>query len=145
MRGSPALRLGYPRPLQLGVRSRLYRGLNAAYDPTRAIGRGASGVDFTNCPLTALSYASGRRGVLLVVDVADATARVSEELWLYRGARRFMIWTSFADLVIAEIPAKELRAEIRRRGIVTVPDEEKAMILSAYIERRTTGGGIDRW
>ena len=79
-------------------------------------------------------YATGRRGVVLVVDVNHGTTRVSEELWLNRAARRFMLWTAFADLVIAQIPAKELRAQIRRRGIVTAPDEDKAMILSAYVE-----------
>jgi hypothetical protein len=124
---------------------RLYRGLKGPYDPTRAIVQGASGVDFTDCPFTALSYATGRRGVLLVVDVNDGTARVSEEFWLNRGARRFMIWTSFADLVIAEMPAKELRAQIRRRGIVTASHEDKAMILGTYIERRIKDVGTDRW
>lgn len=114
---------------------RLYRGLKGPYDPTLAIVPGASGVDFTDCPFTALAYATDRRGVLLVVEVKDGTARVSEEFWLNRAAKRFMIWTAFSDLVIAQIPAKDLRAQIRRRGIVTASDEDKAMILRAYIER----------
>lgn len=135
---------------RVGVRrttttTRLYRGLKGSYDRARAIVPGASGVDFTDCPYTALSYATGRRGVLLVVEVNDGTARVSEEFWLNRGARRFMIWTSFADLVITEIPAKELRAQIRRRGIVTASNGDKAMILRAYIERRIKDVGTDRW
>jgi hypothetical protein len=123
---------------------RLYRGLKEPFDPSRAIVRGESGVDFTDCPYTAISYASGRRGVLLVVDVTDGAARVSQEFWLNDGARRFMIWTAFADLVVAEIPAKELRAQVRRRGIVTASDGRKAMILRAYIERRIEGAGGDR-
>lgn len=50
------------------------------------------------------------------------------------------------DLVIAQIPAKELRAQIRRRGIVAAPDEDKAMILREYVEHRieATERVIDR-
>jgi hypothetical protein len=77
---------------------RLYRGLKGPYDPAHTLVPGASGVDFTDCPYTALAYATGHRGVVLVVEVNDATARVSEEFWLNRAARRFMIWAGFSDL-----------------------------------------------
>jgi hypothetical protein len=116
---------------------RLYRGLKEPYDPTRPAAVGASGVDFTDCPLTALMYAHGRRGVVLVVDVEPDAARVSEELWLNQEAKRFMFWgSSFKDLVVAQIPAKELRAQVRRRGIVTASPPEKAMVLRRYIADR---------
>ena len=47
----------------------------------------------------------------------------------------FMTWTTFSDLVIAQIPAKNLRAQVRRRGFVTASDEDKTMILRAHVAR----------
>jgi len=133
-RGAP------PRPT--AARRRLYRGLKGPYDPARPTTVGASGVDFTDCPLTALRYADGRRGVVLVVEVEPGAARVSEELWLNQQAKRFMFWgRSFQDLVVAQIPAKELRAQIRRRGIVTASPPEKAMVLRRYIAERLRAFG----
>jgi hypothetical protein len=49
---------------------RLYRGLSRAYKPgpfdkVQAM----QGTNFTDCPMAALTYARGRHGVLLVVDV----------------------------------------------------------------------------
>ena len=124
---------------------RLYRGLKQPYDPARTTVIGASGVDFTDCPLTALMYAVGRRGTVLVVDVDEGTARVTEELWLNQGAKRFMFWgSSFKDHVIAQIPATELRAQIRRRGIVTASPPEKALILQRYIASRLQASGATR-
>ena len=126
---------------------RLYRGLKGPYDPARTTVVGASGVDFTDCPLTALIYAVGRRGTVLVVDVDvdDGAASVTEELWLNQGAKRFMFWgSSFKDLVIAQIPAKELRAQVRRRGIVTASPPEKAMVLRRYIADRLWASGATR-
>lgn len=126
--------------------TRLYRGLKEPYDPARAMVRGASGVDFTDCPLTALQYAQGPRGVLLVieVDLDDHASRVTEELWLHRTAKRFMMWKSFADRVLTQIPAKELRAPLRRRGVGNAPDEDKAMILREYIGQWLKNGSAPR-
>ncbi|MBK6463385.1 MAG: hypothetical protein IPF92_20610 [Myxococcales bacterium] len=123
---------------------RLYRGLKGPYDPARAIVAGSSGVDFTDCPLTALLYAHGPRGVVLVVDVEPGDARVTEELWLGQEARRFMFWgRSFAAAVTAEIPAKELRAQLRKRGIVTASPPDRANVLRWYIaDRLRTSGAI---
>jgi len=124
---------------------RLYRGLKGPYDPTRTTVIGTSGVDFTDCPLTALMYAVGRRGTVLVVDVDEGTGRVTEELWLNQGAKRFMFWgSSFKDHVIAQIPATELRAQIRRRGIVTASPPEKAMVLLRYIASHLRASGATR-
>jgi hypothetical protein len=115
------------------------------YDPTRTTVMGASGVDFTDGPLTALMYAVGRRGTVLVVDLDEGTARVTEELWLNQGAKRFMFWgSSFKDHVIAQIPATERRAQIRRRGIVTASPPEKAMVLRRYIASHLRASGATR-
>jgi len=59
----------------------------------------------------------------LVLD-APATARVSEELWLGAKARRLMFWGDFAPLVVAVIPAKDLRAQVRRKSIASASDQE---------------------
>lgn len=127
------------------ARRRLYRGLKGPYDPGRAIVAGVSGVDFTDCPLTALLYADGRRGVVLVVDVEPDAACVTEELWLGQEARRFMFWgRSFEALVTAQFPARELRAQIRRRGIVTASPPEKAAVLRRYLADRLRASGAPR-
>ncbi len=72
------------------------------------------------------------------------SVRANEQFRLNHAARRFMIWTAFSDLVIAQIPAKELRAQVRRRGIVTASDADKAMVLRAYIERLLTNADSAR-
>ena len=62
---------------------RLYRGLKAPYRPEQ-VGGAASyfGTDFTDCPYTALRYAAGRRGEVLVLDVGPASGvRITEEVW----------------------------------------------------------------
>ncbi len=116
---------------------RLYRGLTRPYDPARVDGDRLTATDFTDCPFTALGYAAGRTGVVLVLDVPEHGARVTEELWFGPpGAKRIMIWGRFDSLIIAAIPAKELRAEARRRGVAAASDEDKAMILRARIEAR---------
>jgi hypothetical protein len=115
---------------------RIYRGLKEPYDPTRGTKDRLFSTDFTDCPYTALRYAAGRRGVVLVVDVPDGAARVSEELWIGPKAKRFMFRGSFDDYLIGELPAKELRAQVRRKGIVTWPDDGKALVLGKYIEER---------
>lgn len=98
---------------------RLYRGLKRPYRPDEAARRREEtrqGVDFTDCPRAALSYASTPRGVLLVVDLPpEASARVTEELWPHPTGRRFMIWGAFDRYIRATIPAKELRADLRRK------------------------------
>jgi hypothetical protein len=90
---------------------RLYRGLNEPYRPER-VGAGQPrmfGTDFTDCPLTALQFARGRRAVVLVVDADDGRLRMSEELWPGVDAKRLMVWGKFDPFIVATIPAKELR------------------------------------
>jgi hypothetical protein len=67
---------------------------------------------------------------------------VTEELWLHRTAKRFMMWTSFTDRIVTQGPTKELRAQLRRRGIVNAPDEDKAMILREYIGEWLKHGSV---
>jgi len=49
----------------------IYRGLKEPYDPTRIMSERLHGTDFTDCPYTALQYATGRGGVVLVVEVTE--------------------------------------------------------------------------
>ncbi len=111
----------------------LFRGLKEPFDPSRIRSQDRlGGTDFTDCPFEALRYANARRGVLLVLD-APATARISEELWLGAKARRLMFWGEFAPFVVAVIPAKDLLAQVRRKGIASASDQEKAWVLNRYI------------
>ncbi|MBK7402691.1 MAG: hypothetical protein IPJ34_42305 [Myxococcales bacterium] len=115
---------------------RLYRGLKEPFEPTRRSTESGDGADFTDCPLTALGYATGRKGMVLVLDVPDGHRRLREELWLHRTAKRFMISGSYESFVVHQIPAKELRAEVRRKGNGTLPDSDKSIILGWYVARR---------
>jgi hypothetical protein len=119
-----------PRPWK-----RLFRGLAQSFDPSRLPTSANAATDFTDCPLTALGYATTPNGVLLVVDVADGAAEVTEELWLRERAKRFNFWGSFASFVVHEIPAKSLRSELRRKGIGSLPDVDKREVLRRFIDR----------
>jgi len=118
---------------------RLYRGLKNPYHPERVALRRASGTDFTDCPAIALHYAHGSRGVVLVVDIDPdehiPSAKLSQELWLVPDAKRFMLWGRFDQFLAAAIPAKDLRAQLRLRGVRNASDENKAVILRAFIAR----------
>lgn len=119
---------------------RLYRGLKEPYTPAKLGngqrgGPGGFGTDFSDCPLAALQYAQGRRGVLLVVEATEDELHVSQELWGFRddGPKRMMVWGRFDDFIVAEIPAKELRKHVRAKGVVTAEDESKAYVLKTAI------------
>jgi hypothetical protein len=118
-----------------GQVQRLYRGLKAPYDPGRVKADRRFGTDFTDCPYTALRYGATPKGVVLVVDVPEGDRRVSEELWLVPNAKRLMIWGAFDPYIVREIPAKELRAEVRRKGIASLTDEDKSGVLRSFIAR----------
>jgi hypothetical protein len=115
---------------------RLYRGLTKPYDPDRVRLDRASGTDFTDCPYTALGYATGPTGTVLVLDVPVGAPRVSEELWLNSSAKRFMIWGGFDAFIVAQLVAKDLRAQVRQTGVVAASDEYKAYILRRYLDDR---------
>lgn len=60
---------------------RLYRGLSRKHRPDQET-EPLQGTNFTDCPYSALLYARGPRGVLLVVDLPeDGSVRVQEALW----------------------------------------------------------------
>jgi hypothetical protein len=120
---------------------RLYRGLAEPYCPERvAAHRKKSGdsPNFTDCPFAALGYAQGRKGVLLVLDVPDDVAErvVHEQLWLRSDAKRLQIWGSFDAFIVATLSAKELRAELKRRGMskLSVTDRDRSWTLRRVVE-----------
>jgi hypothetical protein len=122
---------------------RLYRGLKERYRPERAVPTPEQPLvttGFTDCPLTALRYANARRGVVLVLDVPPEmsdTLKFTEELWLGMGnAKRFMAWGKFDTFITAVLPAKELRALIRLKGVASAGDEYKAALLKRTIHER---------
>jgi len=119
---------------------RLYRGLKTLYRPERVdASRFAGGTDFTDCPAIALRYAQGSRGVVLVIDIdpdeLHPAASLTQELWLVPEAKRFMFWGRFDQFLAAVIPAKDLRTQLRLRGVRSASDEDKAVILRAFIAR----------
>ena len=114
---------------------RLYRGLKTAYRREGVVGR-LDGTDFTDCPYTALQYATGPRGEVLVLEVEPgANVRISEQLWFDRHAKRLMVWGCFDDLLAGIFPAKELRAEVRNKGIRASSREYKVQVLERFIDR----------
>lgn len=131
---------------------RLYRGITKKYRPEE-VGKNQQaflrGTDFTDCPYMALPFARGSSGTLLVLEVPTDLAvtdpkrlRVTEEYWSFDGSgpKRYMVWGSFDEALIAEIPAKELRAQVRRKGVVSRGDEYKATILERYLKETIDGG-----
>jgi hypothetical protein len=119
---------------------RLYRGLKEPYRPER-VGLGSDrmfGTDFTDCPVAALRYAQGRRAVVLVLDIAEVDARVTEETWPDAGAKRLMVWGKFDHLIVATIPAKDLRTHVRKKGVVASSDSHKASVLERAVREWMT-------
>ena len=122
---------------------RLYRGLKERYRPERVVPtpeRTLVTTDFTDCPLTALRYAGAPRGVVLVLDVPTEVInarKFTEELWVgMGGAKRFMAWGKFDKFITAVVPAKELRAVIRVKGVAASGDEYKTALLKRRIQER---------
>lgn len=114
---------------------RLYRGLKERFQAA-AVPTGVNGSDFTDCPWTALTYAQGRKGVLLVVDVpAEGGPKVTEELWMVKGPKRLMVWGRYADFVTAEITGKSLRTYIKSARLSTASHDSKGRSLVSYIDR----------
>ena len=122
---------------------RLYRGLKEPYRPEKVAprpGQSFVATDFTDCPLTALRYANARRGVVLILEVPTETLeklKFTEELWPEMGgAKRFMAWGRFDKFITAILPAKEIRALIRVKGVAGASDEYKALLLKRKIQER---------
>lgn len=114
---------------------RLYRGLTKQYQTEKVSSADLDGVDFTDCPFTALLYARGSRGVVLVLDVSVEAMgmKVTEEQWLGVPARRFMVRGKFDSFVVGVFPAKDLRAVIRRKGVAATAEDYKAALLKREI------------
>ncbi|HJS58229.1 MAG TPA: hypothetical protein VKA01_09025 [Vicinamibacteria bacterium] len=116
---------------------RLYRGLKGPYRAKDVPAGRLHWTDFTDCPYTALAYAASRRGVVLVLDVpADAGLRVTEETWPGQETRRLLVWGGFDRWVAAVIAAKDLRAEVRRKGVSRLRPGDKGVVLEQAIARR---------
>lgn len=121
---------------------RLYRGLKRPY--RRALvapppGEFLVGTNFTDCAFTALRYADGPRGVVLVVDAPeDGPLRVSEEFWGLdgRGPRRLMVWGPFDEWLVLCVPAKELRSVLRTRKVGALDDAYKGRVLHDVFDKR---------
>jgi hypothetical protein len=97
-------------------------------------------VNFTDCAYTALNYASGPRGVVLVLDVAvNSGIKLREELWLVKRAKRFIVWSAFDGFLAGILAAKDLRKRLQQKGMRTLPDEDKNMILARLIHETLTG------
>jgi hypothetical protein len=47
-----------------------------------------------------------------------------------------MVWGAFDRWLVGVIPAKELRAEVRRKGVAGLPAVDKGQVLRMAIERR---------
>jgi len=122
---------------------RLYRGLDRPYRPDRVVPTCGTFIttDFTDCVFTALLFARGRRGVVLVLDVPATGAKVSEEFWPGTQARRFMYWGRFDKHIVFVFEAKELRAQIRAKGVASLSDRDKAPRLASWVEREVAARG----
>jgi hypothetical protein len=87
----------------------------------------------------ALRYAQGSRATVLVVDIDPdehlASAKLTQEFWFVRDAKRFMLWGRFDQFITAIIPATDLRTQIRVRGLRNALDDAKAPLLRAFIAR----------
>src|SRR5215831_7389375 len=119
---------------------RLYRGLKHPYRPERVDpARRTGGTDFTDCPAIALRYAQASRGVVLAVDIDPdehyASAKLTQEFWFVRDAKRFMLWGRFDQFLTAIFPAKDLRTHLRLRGLRNAFDEAKTLALRGFIAR----------
>ncbi len=130
------------------TRVRLYRG-----QPVRhRAGDHAEfpdGQNFTDCPYAALAYARGTRGVVLVLDLpAEDGPPVYECLWSLDGTgpRRFAVHGLYDEWIVAQVPAKALRAALRGGGRGSLPDTEKSWLLVREIKWRAEAlGESDRY
>ena len=82
-----------------------------------------------------MSYAAGAKGAVMAIDINTTGKHVSEGLWVGPKIKRYLV-RQYQDFVVAVIPAKELRVQIRGKGVASTTDEYKAEVLRAYVEPR---------
>ena len=116
------------RSMRDAIPKRLYRGIRERYDPekvgTTGGRQGLAMTDFTDCPWSALRFAHGRKGYVLVLhpphdpESERPALRVTEEMWGLRdnGPKRYVVWGRFDDL----------RAGVARRGADVLPHDRHA-------------------
>ncbi len=125
---------------------RLYRGLKERYRPDKVVSpprQRLYGTDFTDCPLTALRYAHARRGTVIVLYIQPDKLRLTQEFWLGMRAKRFKAWGKFDAFITAVLPAKDLRALIRVKGVANAGDEYQALELRRRIQELIGSAGTE--
>lgn len=122
---------------------RLYRGLKGKYNPKRvAVGIDTAGTNFTDCPHAALGYASGRHGVVLVLDVPEHEHhRFLPAMWGIddTGPQRMVTFGRFDQHIVAQLAGKDLRALLRGPGMSTVSNESKVSTISEAVRLHLAG------
>lgn len=117
---------------------KLYRGLTKAYRP-ELVNPDGHGTDFTDCPFTALTFARGATGQVIVLDIDEGQTLIkfTREFWGEKKATRYIVWNNF-DIGISQIvPAKILRKAILAKGMRTLCDADKSLILTKVISVQT--------
>jgi hypothetical protein len=63
-------------------------------------------------------------------------AWLAEEEWIGTHAKRFSLRGGFDEYIVAQIPARDLSDEIRRRGVAGMNEKEKSEALARYVASR---------
>jgi hypothetical protein len=125
-----------------GVYVRIYRGLPEPYDASLVSKDRRFRTDFTDSAFWALHHADDARGTVLVLDIPEGVACRTEEEWIGTHAKRFSLRGGFDEYIVAQIPARDLTDEIRRRGLAEMNDKEKSDALARYVESRLVHGEL---
>ena len=117
---------------------RLYRGLTRPYRRGQ-VNLDKNGTDFTDCPFVALTFAKGTNGQIIVVDLKEGQTaiKVTREYWGEKQAERYIGWNNFDVGITQIVPAKILRKAILAKGMRTLCEADKAMILTRLINVQT--------
>ena len=130
------------RPGTFGVYVRIYRGLPEPYDASLVSKDRRFRTDFTDSAFWALHHAHGPRGTVIVLDIPEDVAWRTEEEWIGTHARRFSLRGGFDEYIVAQIPARDLSDEIRRRGLAEMNEKAKSDVLAQYVESRLVHSDI---
>jgi hypothetical protein len=119
-----------------GVYVRIYRGLPGPYDASLVNKDRRFRTDFTDSVFWALHHADTPGGTVLVLDIPEGVACQTEEEWIGTHAKRFSLRGGFDEYIVAQIPARDLSDEIRRRGVAGMNEKEKSEALARYVASR---------